>query len=169
MHTKNLNQTIDYWIHLLDGYTLLQLKQQPASGGWSLGQLYLHLVNDTNFFIDQIKSCIHNNDHAEKQAHDFAKKLFQENTFPDISIQGNPSNAFIPQPQSKEQIKESLLAIKEQLNALATAIDTSFKGKSQHPGLGYFTAAEWLQFTDIHFRHHIKQQKRIELQLGLNQ
>jgi len=167
MHIKNFNQTIEYWIHLLDGYTLQQLCTQPSTGSWSLGQLYLHLINDTTFFIEQIKACLYNNDNGNLPSSDFAKQLFKNNTFPDIKIEGNPSNAFIPQPESKEQLKESLLLIKAELHALATKIDPAFNGKSQHPGLGYFTAAEWLQFADMHFRHHVKQQQKIEQSLGL--
>lgn len=120
------------------------------------------MINDTIFFIEQIKSCIHNNDNADLQAHDFAKQLFRDNAFPDIAIEGNPNNSFIPQPESKEQLKASLLAIKDEVNALAEKINPAFNGKAQHPGLGYFNAAEWIQFAAIHFNHHVKQQKKIE-------
>ena len=27
-------------------------------------------------------------------------------------------------------------------------------GKTKHPGLNYFTAKEWLQFAEMHLRHH---------------
>jgi len=36
------------------------------------------------------------------------------------------------------------------------------KGKSKHPGLGYFSAEEWLQFAEMHFRHHLTQKKLID-------
>ena len=37
-----------------------------------------------------------------------------------------------------------------------------YKGKTKHPGLGYFSAEEWLQFAEMHFRHHLRQKKRID-------
>jgi hypothetical protein len=37
-----------------------------------------------------------------------------------------------------------------------------YKGKTKHPGLHYFNADEWLQFADMHFRHHVKQKKKID-------
>lgn len=166
---NELNGIIDYWVKCLGDYTIETLHLIPSTPGWSLGQLYLHLINDTNFFIEQIKTCTNNNENADEQAHDFAKQLFRNNGFPDITIEGNPDNAFIPQPESKQQLKEGLLAIKQELNKLAQKIDPAIKGKSQHPGLGYFTAAEWIQFATIHFNHHVKQQKKIDQFLGLRQ
>jgi hypothetical protein len=40
--------------------------------------------------------------------------------------------------------------------------ESPFGGKTKHPGLGYFSAHEWLQFADMHFRHHLRQKKRID-------
>lgn len=37
-----------------------------------------------------------------------------------------------------------------------------FKGKTKHPGLDYFSAIEWLQFAEMHLRHHLRQKKRID-------
>ena len=49
------------------------------------------------------------------------------------------------------------------MNDVAIIInENSLQGKTQHPGLGYFNATEWLQFATMHLRHHFKQKKRIE-------
>lgn len=167
MQKKEFNIAIDYWIKCLDSYTLQELRSKPSLNNWSLGQLYLHLINDTNFFIGKIDECINSNENEEQEAHDFAKQLFRDNAFPDITIEGNTNNSFIPQPETKEQLKENLLAIKNKMNALAEKIDPAMNGKSPHPGLGYFNATEWIQFATIHFNHHVKQQKKIEAFLGL--
>lgn len=164
---KEFNSAIDYWIKCLDSYTLQELRSKPSLNNWSLGQLYLHLINDTNFFIGKIEECINSNENEKQEAHDFAKQLFRDNAFPDIIIEGNPNNSFIPQPESKEQLKASLLAIKDEMKALAEKIDPALNGKSPHPGLGYFNATEWMQFATIHFNHHVKQQKKIEAFLVL--
>ena len=39
---------------------------------------------------------------------------------------------------------------------------TVFNGKAKHPGLNYLNASEWLQFADMHMRHHLRQKKRID-------
>jgi hypothetical protein len=45
---------------------------------------------------------------------------------------------------------------------IATALLQKRIGKTKHPGSNYFTAKEWLQFAEIHLRHHLKQKKRID-------
>ncbi|QNF32240.1 DinB family protein [Adhaeribacter swui] len=160
----DFNRTVDYWLAALEPYSLAQLCAQPSPGSWSLGQLYLHLINDTTFFIDQIKTCVVTNDHADQEASLFAQTLFRNNAFPDEVIEGSPENAFIPQPTSKEQLRHRLQDLKVAMNQAAALLQNSaFKGKTKHPGLNYFNAAEWLQFAEMHFRHHLRQKQRIDL------
>jgi hypothetical protein len=52
------------------------------------------------------------------------------------------------------------------VNALYRSHDfTSSKGKTRHPGLLFFSALEWLRFTEMHMRHHFRQKKRIDHKL----
>ena len=136
---------------------------KPSPSSWSLGQLYIHLTEDTNYYIEQIKICVNNNDNANEEAFPFAKKMFLNNGFPDEVIEGAPANSLIPQPGSTEELVNGLMALKYEMNNTAILIsNSSFKGKTKHPGLNYFNAAEWLQFAEMHFRHHLMQKKRID-------
>jgi hypothetical protein len=163
MLLNNFNNTIDLWIDALEQYTFRQLCARPATGSWSMGQLYTHLIDDTNYYIEQIKICLATNDNANEEASPFAKMLFLNNCFPDTIIEGSPSNALILQPASKKVLVDGLLNIKAEISTLCTLISTSkFKGKTKHPGLSYFSAREWLQFADIHFRHHLRQKQKID-------
>jgi hypothetical protein len=163
MLIKDFNQTIDFWIGALDRYDFTTLCAKQSSGSWSIGQMYLHLIADTNFYIDQIKRCLLNNDYATEEASENGKAMLQQNEFPDVALEGSPDNALIPQPDSKDQLLLDLKNIKAEMNDLAVMITQSpIKGKTKHPGLMYFSAQEWLQFADMHFRHHLKQKKRID-------
>lgn len=164
MLIDDFNHTIAAYIIELDRYTVAQLCAKPSPVSWSLGQMYLHLIADTRFYLEQIKICISNNNQAEEQAAPHAKTMFANNEFPDEFIAGAPANAHIPQPQSKEHLLNELLALKAEINAAAMRISKSeFAGKTKHPGLHYFSAMEWLQFADMHFRHHLRQKKRIDI------
>jgi hypothetical protein len=163
MLPENLNHTINFWIEALEQFSFKQLCTKPAPGSWSMGQLYLHRINDTNYYIEQVKVCLTTNDHSNEEASAFAKMLFVNNSFLDVEIEGNPSNTLIPQPVSKKQLEDDLRKINTEIKVLSTMISSSqFNGKTKHPGLHYFSAAEWLQFADIHFRHHLWQKKRLE-------
>lgn len=163
MAVEAFTHTIDHWIKELERYDLNRLCIQPSPGSWSLGQLYRHLIDDTRYYIEQIRICIATNDNAKEEASGTARIMFSNNEFPDEIIQGAPENAFIPQPAHKEELQQGLLDIKKEMNTVAISMATSpFKGKTKHPGLHYFNAAEWLQLADMHFRHHLRQKKRID-------
>ncbi len=159
----DFNYTIDAWVKELERYSFMQLCAKPSPKQWSLGQVFMHLIEDTNYYIEQIKICISTNDHSNEEISANGKAMLQNNEFPDEVIEGAPANAFMPQPESKEQLLRDLVNIKNEMNKLAALISsTTFKGKTKHPGLNYFDAKQWLQFADMHFRHHLRQKKRID-------
>jgi hypothetical protein len=160
---EGFNNTINIWIQALEQYDLTVLSVKPSPYSWSIGQVYMHLIDDTKYYIGQIKLCVSTNNNADEEASPAAKSMFLNNGFPDEVIKGDASNYNMPQPENKEQLKRSLLNIKDEMNHLEPLIlKTLFKGKTRHPGLNYFDAREWLQFAEMHFRHHLKQKRRID-------
>ena len=159
---QSFNNTIDQWMQALDGYTLEQLCRQPQPNRWSLGQMYKHLIDDTSWFAEQMKASLSSNENIAEPMHKHAKAMLANNSFPDIMIEGPATNTYIPQPQNKEELLQGLLSIKNEVNNLDF---TAPSGKTRHPGLLYFNALEWLQFADMHMRHHFSQKQRIDLVL----
>ncbi|QMU31588.1 DinB family protein [Adhaeribacter radiodurans] len=155
--------TIDIWLAELEQYTLDQLLIKPSPENWSMGQVYVHLLDATAFFMEQVKACLITNSHAAEEAAPVAKLMFQNNSFPDAVLEGPSSNAHTPQPASKEQLTRDLIALKSEITQLGILLQSSeITGKTKHPGLKYFNAQEWLQFAEIHFRHHLRQKQRID-------
>lgn len=154
---------IDYWLNELDNYSFDDLLLKPSPTSWSLGQLYMHLIENTDWFFEQVKTCTSSNDYHDKQASPDGKIMLQKNEFPDLQLQGPPDNDFTPQPKSKKAIYDELVRQKNEAEKLANQIkNSSFIGKTLHPGLQYFNAAEWFQFAEMHLRHHLRQKKRID-------
>jgi len=163
MLIENFNRTIDIWIRALEGYHFDHVTARPSPTSWSIGQVYMHLLSDTSYYLEQIQACVTNNDQASEQPTPAGKIMLLNNDFPDEILKGAPANAYMPQPESKERLMGDLLNLKKEMNDAATLISESpFHGKTQHPGLGYFSANEWLQFADMHLRHHLRQKKRID-------
>ena len=170
MITEALDQTITGWIKSLDHYTLPELCNKPSPAGWSLGQVYFHLIDNTWYYLEEAKICLSSDDHSHEQALPEGTAMLTKNEFPDTIIEGPDTNIHIPQPYSKEELKNALSQIKDEITSLAVLISNSYyKGKTKHPGLGYFGAYDWLQFADMHFRHHLRQKKRIDEFLRVNQ
>lgn len=159
----DLNRTIDFWATHLEQYSFTQLSAKPSRESWSLGQVYMHLIENAYYYFEQIKTCVSTNANADKEASSVAKKMLLANEFPDELIEGPPENADTPQPLNKEQLVQHIKKIKDEIIHIDKLISSSrYKGKTKHPGLYYFSAAEWLQFTDMHFRHHLRQKSRLD-------
>lgn len=162
MHS-NITHSFTTWIDALAQYDLDDLQKQPEPGVWSMGQLYVHLIQSSRFFLDQVKFCNSNNDNADRQHAPGAIAIFTRNELPDMRIEGPPSNKTTPQPTDKERLVRSLTTLRDEFEAAhINTADSPFKGKTLHPGLQYFDAEEWLKFTDIHLRHHLRQKQRID-------
>src|SRR5258708_1659600 len=154
------NATIDKWIISLDDYTLEMLCRNPQIQSWSLGQVYNHIIDDTKYFIEQMRICLSTNANSEKEMHKDAKTMLVNNEFPDILMEGPSTNSNIRQPQRKDELLQSLVFIKGEVNNIFFAADHErSSGKTRHPGLLFFNALEWLQFAEMHMRHHFRQKK----------
>lgn len=167
--TSKINDTADKWIALLDYYSFDILLRKPNMESWSLGQVAMHIITETGFYMKEIDNCLSSNENISAQMTADAKIMFHQNSFPDIKIKRDSSlSQFYPQPESKSDIHEKMKNLKAQLNQLLFKIKTSeYEGKTMHPGLGYFNAQQWIQFAEMHMRHHLKQKDRIEAELNI--
>ena len=159
-----VNKTMDHWIDQLSGYTYKQLCLKPGPENWSLGQVYMHLIDDTRWYYQQIEQCLLNPDHANEEISKAAKNIFAANDLGDAQITGDPFAAKnMPQPEGITQLKADMQALKTETNDLWKRVIVAEEiGKSKHPGLGYLNPYEWFRHTEIHMRHHLKQKTRID-------
>jgi hypothetical protein len=160
---KDFHHIIDVWTSELIKYNFTDLVAKPSPTSWSLGQVYVHLIDNTCYYLEQVKICLSNNDNSDGEASINAKRMFHDNEFPNQFIEGPPENELTPQPESKEQLMRGLSEIKNEVCNIEILFSKgSFRGKTKHPGLNFFGAAEWLQFGEMHLRHHLRQKKRID-------
>ena len=171
MHTleSQINSTLEQWIELLNGYSLNTLRKKPSDESWSLGQVAMHIDTETNLYIAEIETCLNSGENCTELMTNDAKKMFEHNSFPNIKIRRDDTlSQHYPQPESKDDLHRRMIQLKERLNGLIVRTKTSnSKGKTRHPGLGYFNAEQWLQFAEMHMRHHLKQKDRIITELNL--
>jgi hypothetical protein len=168
MLIDNFNNTIEIWITALNDYEVEQLLIKPEVSSWTIGQVYTHLIEETNWYIGEIKICLSNDENASGQMKQGAKAIFDNNEFPNEKIMGDPSTAAeMKQPESKEELQQTLKEIKFHMNMLWNEIlSTKYNGKTRHPGNGYFNARQWFQHTEMHLRHHLRQKQRIDIYLN---
>ena len=163
MLINEFNKAIDFWINALDEYDWDQMIMHPMQGSWSMGQVYVHLIEETNFQAEQIRNCASSNSNQDKTPNEEGNEMFSRNGFPDILIVGPPSNDLVDNPKSKEELIRGINSVKLEINsAYESALKSRFIGKTKHPGLGFFGVEEWLQFSEMHLRHHMRQKSRID-------
>ena len=169
MAIEDFNHTIDTWIDALQRYSIEDLTAKPSVTSWSMGQLYNHIIDETKFYMGRITICTSSNRNSNREMSMEGKEMFRNNAFPDERLKGAPSNSRIPQPKSKEELVKQFMDLRMVMNDKALVMNgTVFNGKAKHPGLNYLNASEWLQFADMHMRHHLRQKKRIDDFLGLD-
>jgi hypothetical protein len=170
MTTKNIFdkylQISKIWESELRKYSDEHFSKKSSPENWSIGQVYGHLVFGTlNYQIKQIEQCLLDDANRKEKKTLAGKLVFSVNSFPPIRIKVPPSPTYTPkQPESKEMLKEGMHLLQNKLQDLSAEIDNAVHfGKTKHPALGYLAAKEWYKLIVIHFRHHLRQKKRIDL------
>lgn len=156
-------EALAIWRRALDQYDEGMLLHKPSDASWSMGQLYGHLVAETSFYLAQIEACLSGDQNKAQQPTPEGIAMLAANEFPDVRIEGPPSNALVQQPESRAQLVVQLDALLDTARTTTAMLQQgSMKGKTAHPGLGYLSAKEWAQFAAMHLRHHLRQKQRID-------
>lgn len=166
--TKTLHQfkkTLELWKDELAHYEFHTLLKKPNAASWSMGQVYIHLINSTlNFHLQQVQSCVEHQENAEKSKNFRGFMTYQIlGSFPPIKIKVPASTFYTPkQPESKEQIIQGLDKVKTEMELTLPKLETKRQGKTKHPGFDYLNGNEWYRLIEMHFRHHLRQKARID-------
>jgi hypothetical protein len=162
----HFEKTARVWLVALNDYTDEQFALKPSETQWSIGQVYYHLVVRTeNFHLRACKKCLEHQGEVTEGGKTLAGKIvFLLGSFPPVKIHVPPSPEYTPkQPQSRAEMREGLLKLIETMRALAPQIDhASPVQKWKHLALGMLNAMEWYRLIEMHFRHHLRQKKRLD-------
>jgi hypothetical protein len=152
------------YIDELTRYRPDQFTHKPASDEWSLGQVYQHLITTSYSQIKLIETIIAGEGETGGEKSDWAEQLFEKGAFPPIKIklperpELTPENLGDPQ-----QVENQLLGLMEKMRQVETKLASAPpQDKMRHPRLGWLTALEWFQLIPMHFRHHLRQKKRLD-------
>jgi len=158
-----LKDTFNEWVNGLIKYDEEELLIQPGAKKWSIGQVYMHLLSETSYFLSQVKYCMEHEENISAEMKEEGRKMFLKNEFPDLQIVRGPELSDVLQPVNKQMLVDEFEKLGQEIDLIGEKNNLSeFKGKTMHPGLGYFNAMEWLQFSEMHMRHHFRQKQRID-------
>src|SRR5688572_21882595 len=116
MSIERFYRTFDIWTAALQHHSIDDLTTKPAPTSWSMGQLFNHLISETQFYISRIEVCAVTNRNSDKEMTSEGKEMFLNNSFPDERLQGAPSNSRILQPKNKEELVEEFIDLGRAMN-----------------------------------------------------
>jgi hypothetical protein len=171
MNTKEcLNQmeaSVEEYLKDLEGLNMEQLLRKPAEDEWSLGQMYVHLIQSALYMgIRNMEACRLSSETPEtaEPRTEIGNAVFTSGSFPPIAIKVPASKEYTPQqPESKEQLTEGMKMVIGKMRELEPLLDSIPASRtSPHPRFGALNAKEWFAMTEMHYRHHFLQKKRLE-------
>ena len=142
-----------------------QFTLTPGDGGWSYAEVYAHIFDLSILSLQAIDQCLSENAKQRKTPL-ITRAILFFGAFP-------PAMRFKVPKQFESRVKKISISAASRLiddfeaklqhypEKLKLAVPTR---KVAHPRLGYLNALQWLRFTEIHLKHHLKQLKRIDKQ-----
>ncbi|ABG60229.1 DinB family protein [Cytophaga hutchinsonii] len=161
---KQLLPLAKYWLKELDFYGNNQFKKKVTPNGWTIGQIYDHLlIYSQEVHIKAIQECLAKKQAGPKEGKTFNGFLqFAYGSYLPFKHKSNPYKE-PGQPLSTEKVKDDFYRFLKLLHKVAKEIDYKKPtAKIKHPKLGYLSAEEWFKLIEMHFRHHIKQKKKLD-------
>ncbi|WP_284645978.1 DinB family protein [Paenibacillus silviterrae] len=155
----------------LTQYTEEQLRYQASPEIWSLGQMYDHLILTALDYLDQAGLCKAAAADPTLGKTETGERIFEGRMFPPVKIklpdgpENSPSNI-----ESKEDLARGLDRVQERMSEWTGKLEEiDPHRKIQHGGFGWLNAKEWFALIDMHFRHHLQQQRELEARLPINE
>lgn len=153
-----------YYLSELNKYSYDLFIMKPDPKVWSLGEMYNHIIDTGYRQLGAAKECAVQPADSSRKKSLAGKIVFTFNTIPPVKAKAPKDLAdLIAQPSSVEEVRERLFTFIEVMRiSEAEVIDLPADQKVKHPYFGYLNAYEWYEHVESHFRHHLRQKKRIE-------
>jgi hypothetical protein len=168
---KKLLPLSKYWLKELDFYGANQFKKKVNSTSWTIGQIYDHLlVYSQEVHIKAIQECLQTKDtNINKEGKSLKGFIqFAVGGYLPFKHKSNPYKE-PNQPLSTEKVKDDFYRFLKVVYKVAKEIDYKKPTKKvKHPSLGYLSAEEWFQLIEMHFRHHVRQKKKLDQEVRSN-
>lgn len=148
------------WSEALKMYSEAEITKKGTDDHWSIGQIYLHLINSSvQFHGKQIELCVTTKKESDKKKN---FKGFMVYTilgkFPPVKIKVPSSSDYTPPtPVSKKEVELGLEEVLNKMKVWRDLLNDDLGGKTPHPGFGYLNAQEWFRLIPMHWQHHLRQ------------
>jgi hypothetical protein len=159
---KDFEKIQKVWSEALNVYSEAEITKKGTDNYWSIGQIYLHLINSTiAFHGKQIELCVttKNEGNSKKNFKGFMVYNIL-GKFPPVKIKVQASSDYTPNaPMSKSEVKLGLEEVLRKMKLWKDLLNNDLGGKTPHPGFGFLNAQEWFALIPMHWQHHLRQKR----------
>ncbi|WP_168118581.1 DinB family protein [Paenibacillus sp. HB172176] len=164
---NNSSAVIEQYMRNLDSYSIEQLRFKCKDDIWSVGQMYIHVIEVAKEYIGHIETCSRATDEEPEGKTEDGTKALGENEWPNIRVKLEESPNATRNPESKDEIIAGLEQVLEKLDYWAGCVDeTNPACKVRHGWFGWLDAREWFELVGMHSRHHLRQKARLDESLA---
>ena len=156
---KDFEEVYQHWFDALEEYSETDLWRSAPDGGWSLGQVYQHIINGTQKFqLLVIRELLETHEDADQQKTPMGEISYRENEFPGRKFSVHRNGANEPEMTSKMQLRNQMKRVMRAMQETLPLLEGNPpSGKFQHQIFGYLDAQEWFQMIPMHWKHHLRQ------------
>ncbi len=157
------------YLAALDRYNEGPFVRTPKAGGWSMGEMYMHLGDASlKYMLAHCEKCLDQRDGKVGPWRSLATlvvlargKFLRKRLKPHINDKYPPVV-----PKNIAEARSTMLQVLKKAQELAERLPTANKKyKTKHFALGWLNAEQWYKLNTMHARHHLGQQKRLEREI----
>lgn len=167
MLKKDSLDIIEQYKHSLAVYTIDQLRYKSHEDVWSIGQMYIHVIDVAEEYIEHIQTCTMGTQVEHGRKTEDGEKAFAEKSWPDVRVKLEEPVNRTRNPDSKDEIIAGLDRVLEKLKYWDEQVhEANQTSKVRHGWFGWLNAHEWFEMIGMHSRHHLHQKARLEEKLA---
>jgi hypothetical protein len=158
---------IEQYKQILDEYTIEQLRYKCEEDVWSLGQMYIHVIDVAEEYIGHIQTCAMAAyaEHGGKS--EDGTKAFSEKVWPNVRVKLDEPVNSTRNPETMDEIISGLEQVLKKLEYWAEHVHEANQAcKVRHGWFGWLNACEWYEMVGMHSRHHLRQKARLDEKLA---
>lgn len=162
---RAIDQTLDIYRDLLDTVTDEQFAETPKDGGWSIAEVYSHVLQATLGASIAIERCINGTcDTSRKGLSLIGRFVLFFRRFPGrVKTPKAEASRMTVAKISKEDARNLIIKCRGRIDTIAPRIaDETGIHKIKHSRMGMLNGKQWFRFALIHLKHHLKQIDRIK-------
>jgi len=162
---KAIEETLDTYRDLLDEVSDEQFAETPEQGGWSIAEIYSHVLQSTLGASIAVERCINGTcDTSRKGLSWMGRFVLFFRRFPiKVKTPAAVASKMTIAKISKEDARNLIIKCRHRIDTIAPRLaEETGIHKISHSILGMLNGKQWFKFALVHLTHHLQQVKRIK-------